>query len=707
MDYLSEIKSIEPHKEHVLMNYKEVVLDMLRFQFPLLSRQEIEMAVEWSIGKRMKDHPVKIDNNYKKQTVDSTILQLTEYIMERNPIITSYGVMFKRHGEIPNPIYSLVDGFIQARDKDKKEMFKYPKGSELFERYNLLQLLDKIDVNGYYGTTGMYSCIYYNLYTACTTTTQAKSCISAIALFFESFLSCNVPYGSLNELITYIHNILKEQRYYKDEDWLDENITYSECFYHLMDCTGWGWIPSEEDMEIIWNIITALPQEDINRLFYKNNLYHFIDNSKIKALIVQFLQKLDQPYMNPNLVPDEAKDELNQLYDLMYEYLYYGHQIIDRMDKMYYLYRSTSIIQDTDSALICLDGWYNYVRLLCDNVPIKIKHHEGDVMKLLDDDPIFTKPCEEMIPEYDFTNDELIEVKRAIDPMVIIPQDGLKFSIINILSYIIGKLANDYMNRFANQFNSDSNGTCMIISKNEFLMSRLLATEAKKHYSSHLVLQEGNLVPQNGKADIDVKGMEAFTKSSTAKATRDRLKKILYEDILTPQSIDQIQVLRDIAVFEKEIKDSIERGDKTFYKPVKIRSQSGYENPMRIQGIKAACAYNALHEDGTESIDLSIRNSLDVVKVDINPRNIDLIKDNHPQVYEKAIALFNNPSYAKEFGTGIDTIAIPGNEQTPDWVKPFIRYAEIINENVSKFPLESIGIYRGTSNNNTTNMISF
>ena len=169
------------------------------------------------------------------------------------------------------------------------------------------------------------------------------------------------------------------------------------------------------------------------------------------------------------------------------------------------------------------------------------------------------------------------------------------------------------------------------------------------------------------------------------------------------EEIDQVKVIKDIAIVEHDIYQSIQNGDKKFYKPVKIKSQSAYEDPMRIQGIKAACVYNALHEKGTEALDLTIRNSIDIVKVEMTPRNIDLIKDQFPEVYEKAIELLK----LKEFAVGIDAIAIPINEQVPEWVKPFIRYAEIINDNVSKFPLESIGLYRGNDNNNSTNIISF
>ena len=132
----------------LITNYKKIMMDMLHISFPLLSETELAYAVDDSISRHFKDTDIKVDNNYKKVTIDMTLRAFADYIIDKEPIITSYGVLFNRHGVVPNPIYNMIDGFINGRKAMKKEMFKYPKGSEEFEKYNLLQLLLKIDSNG-------------------------------------------------------------------------------------------------------------------------------------------------------------------------------------------------------------------------------------------------------------------------------------------------------------------------------------------------------------------------------------------------------------------------------------------------------------------------------------------------------------------------------------------------------------------------------
>lgn len=507
--------------------------------------------------------------------------------------------------------------------------------------------------------------------------------------------------GSMNELIQFIYNVLNETHHYKSNDIIDRHSSLEECFFQLLSSTGFGWIPSEDEMLILWELLSNMSQDNLDRLFYKNNLFNFVDNIQVKQAILYILQTLKSPFMDPNNPPEEILEPLKELVDLFKEFVYYDKQIIDRLEKMVSLIRSVSIIQDTDSAIISFDGWYRYIRSMCAGIPMNIKNTGIDAASFIEDGTINNVDIKQKITEYSFADDDVIEMDRLIDPMIIIPQDGLRYSIINILAYSLGIIVNDYMDKYCTNAHSDNERACLITMKNEFLFKRVLITDAKKHYASKMELQEGRTIPEA--KSLDVKGMDAFVKSSMNPTIQDRLKRILYEDILNSESISQIQVLRDIAKVEKEIFDSINNGEKRFFKPVKVKSISSYENPMRIQGIVASYVYNALHQNGTEALDLSIRNSVDVVKVDINKKNVDRIKESFPDVYEKAVNLLQT----KEFSTGISSVAIPLNEKVPGWVLPFIEYDIIINDNVSGFPIESIGLFRGAKTNNSTNMIKF
>lgn len=335
-----------------ITKYKEIMMDMLHIAFPLLTEDELALGLDHYISKSFKDFDLKIDNNYKNKQVEMTMQSLVQYILSKEPIITTHGTLFARHGSMPNPIYDMIEEFISLRKIHKAEMFKYPKGSELFERFNLLQLLDKIDANGFYGTTAQHSCIFYNIYVASSTTSQGRSCNSAAALFFESFLNNNVPFGSMNELVEFIYNVLHEDHIYDSNMIITNHASLEETFFQLMSTTGFGWIPSEQEMKIIWDMLSKFNQDELDRLFYKNNLYNFIDNPEITKALLYILQSLSAPFMDPNNPPDEIKESLEALYDVLAEYVYYDKQIIDRLDKMATLIRTVSIVQDTDQITV-------------------------------------------------------------------------------------------------------------------------------------------------------------------------------------------------------------------------------------------------------------------------------------------------------------------------------------------------------------------
>ena len=121
----------------ILKEYKDTMTRLLQMYTPI-SKEQLEPVLDWSISKRYKEYKCEVVNTYTNQKSYQTLLALADYIASKEPIVTSYGTMFKKKGTIPNPLNVVVEQFLAARGIHKKEMFKYPKGSEEFEHYNLL-----------------------------------------------------------------------------------------------------------------------------------------------------------------------------------------------------------------------------------------------------------------------------------------------------------------------------------------------------------------------------------------------------------------------------------------------------------------------------------------------------------------------------------------------------------------------------------------
>ena len=728
--------------EHGSLNdYRNQMVRLIKSMYPLMNISDIERGVDFSISKRFKNFNLYIQNNYTNKCIDMTVLEMLDYINRREPIVTSYGTMFKRHGDVPNPMANVIQSFLDLRKIHKKEMFKYPKGSEMFEHYNLLQGLDKIDVNGIYGLIGLYVSILFDLNIAPAVTSTGRSLISSAILCFEGFLGNNVKFGSLNDILTFIDNVRMEYNEWEfnDFDILGSNgfVDVEECFTKLIMNCGWKYIPSVDDLDVVYKIIQNCNQIELNRLFYKNNLYCFMDLPIARQLMINIITGMKTPYIEPAKPPKEIVDDLNYLRDLLVEYVFYCHQYIDRMVRNKEMVKTISIVSDTDSSFVSLDAWYNYNIQYLKDYDCPICHQQIDLFKALEEEKksddywwkdketpewynstnkfqavTFEKNVDENgdiikgfdaiefldnEKDFDFYNEEIIEKKRMIDVTKIIPQDNVKFALINVMCYILSTIINLYMINFtkhSGSFRGDSN--CRINMKNEFYMSRIMLTDAKKHYASLQILQEGNYL---GDGVLDVKGIDCLTKSSTSRDTQKALKKILLEDILTGDKVDQLKLIKDIAILEKEIYTDLRSGSKKYYKPAIIKSMDTYETPTRIQGVKAAIAWNYIKGD-LPGFDLGTRNPLDVIKVDINKKNIGVIKDEFPEQYERISDIINpNCSIVCEglpissvFHGKLDTVAIPKDIPVPEWLKSFIDYTTIIGDNLSGFPASSAGI---------------
>ena len=329
----------------------------------------------------------------------------------------------------------------------------------------------------------MYTSLLFNINVSTSVTSQGRALISSASLMFESFLANNVKFGSLDEVLVFINHICEDRpnRKYDDNLMLDRPVRINDCFAKIIDSCGYRWYPDEEEMDIIWRVINNLSQEDLNRVYYKNNLYEFLSNSSMKKAIKIMMKKLENPFFNSLKVPKEIEAELVEFANILKEYVYYNKMWIDRIDRCDNMIKSTIMVSDTDSCIVSLDAWYRFAYDVIKDENLKIRKYDpvpifkiiakddfGDIINLSDLSPFeFSEPEE----HYDFENDEIIMQDHAIDPFTVMPQDYLRYSIMNIMAYVIDVLINDYMEQFTkNNHSWAPDKKCKIILKNEFKM---------------------------------------------------------------------------------------------------------------------------------------------------------------------------------------------------------------------------------------------
>ena len=131
----------------IVNEYEDMVVRMYMKTHPNVDPGRVRQLVSNQIQNQFQDIPVKMDNNIRHETFDTTMTQVFEWMKERKPIISSNGTFFMQHAEYLSPTVLFLETLQKDRKDTKKKMYQFPKGSIQYLNLNCAQGQIKVIMN--------------------------------------------------------------------------------------------------------------------------------------------------------------------------------------------------------------------------------------------------------------------------------------------------------------------------------------------------------------------------------------------------------------------------------------------------------------------------------------------------------------------------------------------------------------------------------
>ena len=423
--------------------------------YPNISKKDLKKFLEKVFDDRVQDKKLILDNNYVKKSVTTSILEIYEWMQDTNPIIAGHGVFFRNQNLVKNPAAVMLKKFLDLRKSLKKTMYTFDEGTYEYDTYDRLQLTEKINANSYYGAGGNKHSYFYNVYTATSVTSTGQSLISTTETAFEQFMSNNVMFLDVDDCRHFVNNTLKEK--YKYDERLLPNIPKSKLVERLLSTFYDEGGEDEDNIRFVNALVASMTQQEVNRVFFKNNLYAFSAIPQVKDILVTIFERVEN-FVDPNKIPSNIIDEVRQLWDLYREFVFYNHFAFARIDRLKSHTRKTVVTVDTDSNMLNLHPWVTFV--------FEVVAKDNEIILSKD-------------------------------------YDQVRFGAINTMCFVLTELITEVLNKYTARCNILEEFRPMVNMKNEFLFSRLILSPVKKRYISTVRLREGKeIFPEK----VDIKG---------------------------------------------------------------------------------------------------------------------------------------------------------------------------------------------------------
>lgn len=622
------------------------------------------------IAKRdFKDREVVLYNSYELEYAKTDMSNVIDFIEEVKPILTENGTLFRRHelckdydSPFFNPMKDIIYGWLLDRYKLKEKMLEY-KGVEGMEDafifYNLSQNNKKAFANGDYGAGGNQ---YYHMFDAnCANaiTAKARALLSVAMTTFEDFLRDSMIYFDMNELLDSLEKILSEEKEwrFRPEIVLERDIDIDDVIVRYRKKMN---RPQDLNEEYLRMYLSNLTENQLKRLYYKNNFLEFIELPKVKQLLKDIFYSADE-FNNPYKVPDEMQPHLLKFTMWCKEFIHFNHILMDKQYRLDKAERKAIAVMDTDSVMI------------------NLRQHMLRIYQIL-----------------------------GLNVEEIMATDKRRLKLVNLMASVLSDVVDDKLQKFnTHNCNVDLDAPGETTLKNEFLFDILITTEVKKKYIALIRMQEGKVF-EDGIHEF--KNTDFTKPSAGGKLTREMITKLVDDEFLNYSIPNVFEILKKVDEISFAVEENIDEGKIDFMKTASIKTESSYADPMGEWRFKAAYLWNQLVPE--EHIEFP--NSVTIVNTKIaSMKDLAPIADVDMDMFNRFRDLFEKESKRhKERGVkssyAINSIAIPRGSDIPPWLRCLVDKQTIISTNLEQInPYMQFGldfVYKTSTNKFISNI---
>lgn len=294
---------------------------------------------QYELSQEREENKMKIllYNNLKNTVKSVKPETMLDFILEKEPITTEHGCLFAKHDEIENKPAQLLRFLGSSRKVHKKRMLD-EKRKGINADMNKVKQEDtnqksfKELSNSYYGITGLESSLFFNIHVALSITGKGRSIISTAFSTFENFLGDDIKFNTLDELLHYINAIKQEKHNVKLKGYIEINKSRKDLLNRLLNKISFK--PDAYELSIMKQIVNNINSQFIlNKIFYKDNIYELLKNEPVKKLYHDIIFSKSDFY-DPNDIPEEINDTLNELWNVVQEYGLSRIIVMDKIEKL-------------------------------------------------------------------------------------------------------------------------------------------------------------------------------------------------------------------------------------------------------------------------------------------------------------------------------------------------------------------------------------